>query len=141
LAELFGEILIPEAVRRELLSSATPPKVMAWMSQPPPWLQIEAIVPPFRDEELERLGAGEREAIALAMAHQPDSLLLIDEGRGRKQAALREKLVAECPRLLRRAWVGSIARTPTVEAYCRLARRAALSCAITSGISARFSTA
>ena len=85
LPELFEQILIPEAVSRELQSAATPPKVAAWMSRPPTWLRIKT-ASPLDDEELEKLGAGEREAIIIALAHPPDALLLIDEGRGRRQA-------------------------------------------------------
>jgi predicted nucleic acid-binding protein len=80
LPELFEQILIPKAVSRELQSAATPPKVAAWMSRPPSWLRIET-ASPLDDEELEKLGAGEREAIIIALAHPPDALLLIDEGR------------------------------------------------------------
>ena len=41
------------------------------------------------DEELEKLGAGEREAIIIALAHPPHAFLLIDEGKGRRQAERR----------------------------------------------------
>jgi len=37
LPELFGQVFIPEAVSRDLQSVAAPPKVVAWMSQPPKW--------------------------------------------------------------------------------------------------------
>jgi predicted nucleic acid-binding protein len=40
------------------------------------------------DEQLEKLGKGEREAIALSLAHGSDVLLLIDEGNARREAAL-----------------------------------------------------
>ena len=39
------------------------------------------------DSELEKLGAGEREAILLACEQQPQALLLIDEGKGRRAAS------------------------------------------------------
>src|SRR5882724_7805745 len=81
LPELFGQIFIPEAVYRELQRAATPPKVADWMSRPPSWLRVEK-ASPLCDEELEKLGAGEREAITIVLALQSDSLLLIDEGRG-----------------------------------------------------------
>src|ERR1700730_15223932 len=85
LPELFGQVFIPEAVSRELQSAATPPKVAAWMSRPPSWLRLEK-ASTLEDDELEKLGAGEREAIAISLAHQSDVLLLIDEDRGRRQA-------------------------------------------------------
>src|SRR6266851_2651952 len=90
LPELFGQVFIPEAVSRELQSAATPPKVAALMSRPPSWLRIEKISSPLDDEELEKLGAGEREAITIALAHPSDALLLIDEGRARRQAEQRQ---------------------------------------------------
>jgi predicted nucleic acid-binding protein len=37
---LFSIVLIPEAVRAELLSSGAPNRVRAWMEEPPQWLQI-----------------------------------------------------------------------------------------------------
>jgi hypothetical protein len=42
------------------------------------------------DERLEKLGAGEREAIALAMMYFPDVLLLVDETKGRDEARHRQ---------------------------------------------------
>ena len=90
LPELFGQVFIPEAVSRELQSAATPPKVAAWMSRPPSWLHVEKAGSPLNDEELDKLGAGEREAITIALAHKSDVLLLIDEGKGRRQAERRQ---------------------------------------------------
>jgi len=90
LPELFGGIFIPDAVFRELQSAATPPKVAAWMSSPPSWLHQENVDSPLNDEELDKLGAGEREAITIALPHPSDTLLLIDEGKGRRQAEQRQ---------------------------------------------------
>lgn len=89
LPELFGQVFIPEAVSRELQSVDAPPKVAAWMLRPPSWLRTKK-ASPLGDEELNKLGAGEREAIAIALAHQSEALLLIDEGRGRRQAEQRQ---------------------------------------------------
>jgi predicted nucleic acid-binding protein len=89
LPELFGHVFIPKAVSRELQSAATPAKVVAWMSQFPTWLRTEEAIP-LDDESLEKLGAGEREAITLALASGSDVLLLIDEGRGRREAKQRQ---------------------------------------------------
>lgn len=40
---LFGRLLIPEAVLRELRASATPQVVREWMANPPEWLEIRAM--------------------------------------------------------------------------------------------------
>jgi predicted nucleic acid-binding protein len=66
--------------------------VAYWLSTQPAWLVIQALGQPHSDpadQELERLGAGEREGIMLASEHGPDVLLLIDEGKGRRAASRR----------------------------------------------------
>lgn len=77
LPELFGEVLIPEAVSRELQSSSAPRKVNEWMSQRPSWLSVVRPSTSFEGKGLEGLGAGEREAIALAEELGPETLLLM----------------------------------------------------------------
>lgn len=37
---LYGKILIPDAVCRELQHAGTPPEVAEWMAHPPDWLEI-----------------------------------------------------------------------------------------------------
>src|SRR5208283_1052790 len=83
LRRLYGRVVIPEAVLRELQHPETPTDVSEWISRPPAWLEIEqtTILP---DPALRLLGVGEREAITLAQSHGPDVLLLIDEGKGRR---------------------------------------------------------
>lgn len=90
LSELFGRVVVPEAVVRELKSPQTPPKVAAWMASRPEWLDFQASCTPTVDVELDRLGAGEREAIQYAVEHRADALLLIDEGKGRREASRRQ---------------------------------------------------
>jgi len=87
---MFGEVFIPEAVFRELERPATPSAVATWLSRPPAWLHIEKISEFPLDERLEKLGEGEREAILLSVAKGPDVLLLIDEYKGRQEAARRQ---------------------------------------------------
>lgn len=80
LPALFGEIIVPEAVHKELCHPAAPLKVRDWATALPAWVVIrraDAIV----DTDLNALGAGERAAIALAILLNAD-LLLIDERKG-----------------------------------------------------------
>jgi predicted nucleic acid-binding protein len=83
LPALFGRVLIPEAVWRELNSSAAPPPVKDWLGTRPSWLdrRIVSQISP----DLQQLDPGEREAIALAQSVDA-SLVLLDERRGRRVA-------------------------------------------------------
>jgi predicted nucleic acid-binding protein len=83
LRDLFGQVLIPEAVRRELSSPAAPAAVRAWIDGPPAWLECRTVASVPSD--LESLGPGERESIALALAEKA-SLVLLDERRARRVA-------------------------------------------------------
>ena len=78
---LFGRVLIPEAVHRELARSATPAAVSHWIRSLPSWAEIHS-VPTMPEARLERLGPGEQEAILLAREVSAD-YLLIDDARGR----------------------------------------------------------
>ena len=82
LHELYGRVLIPEAVRDEMRRTETPEKVRAFVSTPPTWLEVHAV--PAPDLAL-NLGAGEREAITLAQALHAD-VLLLDDGKARRAA-------------------------------------------------------
>jgi predicted nucleic acid-binding protein len=91
LERLFGSVVIPPAVANELLAEGSPPVARALIQASPPWLSVRK-----PDERLlesvkastARLGAGELEAITLAMELKAD-LLLADERRATKEA--REK--------------------------------------------------
>ena len=65
LPTLFNRIMLPQAVREELLSEGAPTVVQTWIAQPPTWLEIKPVVTES-DAELARLHPGEREAIVLA---------------------------------------------------------------------------
>ena len=92
LNKIYGEVLVPHAVLMEMQHEDAPTEVRAWASAPPPWLeerQVEQV-----DESLPvELGAGEREAITLALEVRAD-VLLIDERAGRKEAEERQIKVA-----------------------------------------------
>jgi predicted nucleic acid-binding protein len=86
---LFQEVIIPEAVFRELQNTATPAAVRHWLANPPLWLKVKLPAAPL-DASLLLLDEGERDAIRLAEELNA-SLLIIDERLGREEA-LRRKL-------------------------------------------------
>jgi predicted nucleic acid-binding protein len=86
LGGLYGKVLIPPAVREELQAGRARGVSVPELDRLP-WLEIE----PLRDSTLlpavVDLGAGESEAIALALSH-PGSLLVLDDALGRRIARL-----------------------------------------------------
>lgn len=107
LPDLFGQVVIPAAVARELQNPGAPPRVASWRSQRPDWLRIETLAKSLEDEGLGTLGGGEREAITLSQAYGPDVLLLIDEAKGRRGSGASSNQVhghAWYPRNSRRPW-------------------------------------
>ena len=86
LPKLFGHVLIPDAVLRELSAPRTPQIVRAWIAAPPSWLEVR--VAPAVETSLTYLGQGEREAISLAQEIHPE-WLIIDDAQGRREAARR----------------------------------------------------
>jgi predicted nucleic acid-binding protein len=100
LPALFGRVLIPGAVLRELSSPAAPRQVAEWRSNVPEWLEVREVsrIPP----DLLQLGAGERETITLA--HSVDAtLVLLDERRARIMARARGLAVSGTLGVLDRA--------------------------------------
>jgi len=82
--ELYGRLIVPQAVKEELLKDAAAPvAVKTWISNPPDWLEVQPVS--RNDPALNRLGAGEREAILLAQELLADALI-IDERAGRFEA-------------------------------------------------------
>lgn len=78
LPKLFGEVVIPQAVRRELLRTHR---------ELPAWLRVENLYNPAQAVTYaETVDAGEAEAIELAKELRADRLL-IDERKGRRLAA------------------------------------------------------
>ena len=77
LPQLFGEVVIPEAVKEELLRNH---------STLPDWLRVAAVKNPLAAQRLARVvDLGEAEAIELAKELHADRLL-IDERKGRRLA-------------------------------------------------------
>lgn len=85
LKELYGRLLLPRAVYGEMQREGAPEKVRAWASRLPEWAEVRAATSP--DPAL-KLGAGEREAIALAEEVGAD-LLLVDDAKARREALRR----------------------------------------------------
>lgn len=88
LHQLYSEIAVPNAVIGELHHAHAPPEVIQWIANPPAWLRIVG-VRKTADQALDELGAGEREAIILAEDQGTEVLLVMDETRGRSEAARR----------------------------------------------------
>jgi len=87
LEALYGRVIVPSAVLSELQAQAAPPKVMAWISHRPDWLEVDPRVFPA-DPSLAHLDPGERDAIILAV-NLGAELLLMDDLGGRQEAARR----------------------------------------------------
>jgi predicted nucleic acid-binding protein len=83
---LYGEVMIPPAVRDELLDPESPVPVRRWIESPPSWLLIRAAAP--EHPRPLHLDAGESEAIALAEEIKADYLAM-DERAGRLEASRR----------------------------------------------------
>lgn len=76
LTQLFGQVIVPSAVARELRHPATPELVKQWIDLPPSWLEIRdaSVLDPTI-----HLDAGETAAISLALEINADQLLLDDK--------------------------------------------------------------
>jgi len=71
---MYGRVVVPEGVVRELTSEATPSVVRSWMAALPAWVEIQRVeVPP--DAGLGAVDQGEADAIVLAESLKPDVLL------------------------------------------------------------------
>ena len=82
LPRLFEKVILPFAVKAELSNPETPATVRNWIAAPPQWLEIQHA---GSLKAIGGLGAGETEAIALALELCTD-LLLMDDRRGVKVA-------------------------------------------------------
>ena len=87
LKELFGGVIIPQAVFEELRRDRTPLPVRNWIDSDPGWLEVRRASLEL-NEVAKSLGKGEREAIALAIELNVDALLL-DDKRAKNEARRR----------------------------------------------------
>lgn len=92
LRKIYGRVLVPRAVLIEMRHPEAPSEVRAWASAPPTWFEERQVLQIDVGLTAE-LGAGEREAISLALEVHAD-VLLIDERAGRHEAETRHIEVA-----------------------------------------------
>lgn len=86
LPRLFGEVHAPERVMGELRAAGAPDSVRQWAENPPGWLKIHPDAPEEnRLLAFETIDAGEREALALALALHA-SLVVVDDRAARRAA-------------------------------------------------------
>ena len=86
LERLYGQILVPDTVARELLADRTPDKVRNWMQAPPPWVQLVPATSATQSNVIGTpLDAGEHEVLLLALQLRSD-LILMDERAGTEEA-------------------------------------------------------
>ena len=85
--DLYRQVLVPEAVRRELVGGGRRAGSAEDLSAAP-WIQIRRLREPFRSRLPEDLHRGEAEVLALAQ--EVDArLVIMDDRLGRREAARR----------------------------------------------------
>ena len=89
LPQLYGQVIVPEAVMQEMTAFGTPLAFRARATEPPSWLAIKPVAIEITDNT-EGLDVGEQAAISLTKSLRAD-LLLVDEKLGRR-AAIAEEL-------------------------------------------------
>lgn len=111
-SQLFGRVIIPQAVCDELSAPEVPIQLQNWIAQPPAWLEIQSAVN-TPETMLERLYPGERETIVLAEQLGAD-LLVLDEKAARQLAVARGLKVTGLLGLLDEAATRGFIDLPTV---------------------------
>jgi len=92
LPTLFGRIIIPTTVERELVHPSAAEAVRHTISERPAWLEVRPSPSAAASDELTPLHTGERDAILLADSISAD-LLILDERRARRAAIQRGQKV------------------------------------------------
>jgi predicted nucleic acid-binding protein len=87
LAKMYGKVVIPPAVRDELLRPSAPAIVRSWIGQMRSWVEVHAPAN-TSDASLAELDPGERDAILLAGELRADQLI-VDDRHGRRAAESR----------------------------------------------------
>jgi predicted nucleic acid-binding protein len=84
LLHLYGQVLLPTEVLKELQNARAPAEVKKWAENLPHWISVQTPQLSLR-AELDGLDAGERAAIELACEARAD-ILLLDERKARRVA-------------------------------------------------------
>jgi predicted nucleic acid-binding protein len=89
---LYGRVLIPDAVLQEILAPRAPLAVRAWARSLPDWVEVANV---NLDTTVwpKQLGAGEVEAIHLALERRAD-IVMMDDQAGRRVAEQRGLFVS-----------------------------------------------
>jgi predicted nucleic acid-binding protein len=82
---MYGCVVVPQAVREELVRASAPQLVRSWVDHLPIWLEVRSPLA-VADSSLAKLDAGERDAITLATELHADRLI-VDEREGRREVA------------------------------------------------------
>ena len=91
LPRLYLQVILPRGAWLELQHADAPAPVKQWAQSLPDWIEVRE-APASIDPDLEALGKGEQEAIALAELYRSELpvLLLLDERAAREHAAARK---------------------------------------------------
>jgi predicted nucleic acid-binding protein len=115
LEKLFDQMLVPSAVRDELLQLNTPEIVKAWIRRPPPRLKVERVT---NVQPIHGLHPGESEALQLALQAKAAGVLM-DDLDGRKAARRLGLSVVGTVGLLERAAEKELIKLPDAVARLR----------------------
>ena len=85
--KLFGQVTLPKSVRDELKVEGAPVGLQDWRAQPPSWANLHTgvLTRSEANPALDRLHAGERDALLLAR-HLGADLMILDERAARQVA-------------------------------------------------------
>lgn len=118
LHRFYDQVIVPEAVLRELTADKAPHPVRGWLAKPPSWFHVQSVSSADLALVTAELDPGEREAITLAQLLGAD-LLLIDEALGRAEARRRSLRVTGTLGILRAAAERGLIHVPEVLARLR----------------------